>query len=43
MSDLLPELQFHRHDRIKLSMALLAGLLLAYLVGLMEPDHVHGG
>jgi zinc and cadmium transporter len=25
LSDILPELQFHHHDRIKLSLALLAG------------------
>jgi len=30
MSDLLPELQFHHHDRIKLSVSLLLGLALAY-------------
>jgi zinc and cadmium transporter len=29
-SDLLPELQFHRHDRVKLSAALAAGLALAW-------------
>jgi zinc and cadmium transporter len=28
LSDLLPELQFHSHDRLKLSMALLAGVML---------------
>lgn len=28
LSDLLPELQFHAHDRVKLSAALLAGMLL---------------
>jgi zinc and cadmium transporter len=28
LSDLLPELQFHSHDRLKLSVALLAGFLL---------------
>jgi len=32
-SDLLPELQFHRHDRGKLSVALLAGIALA--IGLL--------
>ncbi len=44
-SDLLPELQFHSHDRFKLSLALLAGLGIAFLVGLFETeghDH-HGG
>jgi zinc and cadmium transporter len=41
-SDLLPELQFHSHDRIKLSVALLAGLLLSALIGVFEssaPEH----
>ena len=28
LSDLLPELQFHSHDRLKLSAALLAGVVL---------------
>ena len=36
MSDLLPELQFHQHDRIKLSGALLAGLALAWGLGVLE-------
>ena len=31
-SDLLPELQFHSHDRFKLSIALLAGLAVAVLI-----------
>ncbi|MCI0538679.1 MAG: ZIP family metal transporter [Verrucomicrobiales bacterium] len=39
-SDLLPELQFHAHDRIKLSVALITGLLLAILVGRFE-HHGH--
>jgi zinc and cadmium transporter len=30
LSDLLPELQFHQHDRFKLSAALLAGLAVAW-------------
>ncbi len=45
-SDLLPELQFHHHDRAKLSAALLAGLVLAWAVSLFESqshDHRHGG
>ena len=41
MSDLLPELQFHRHDRIKLSVALVLGLALAWAIGQFEP-HGHG-
>ena len=36
LSDLLPELQFHRHDRVKLSLALVLGLLVAYLAGQLE-------
>lgn len=41
LGDLLPELQFHTHDRLKLSLALLAGVSLAYLIGFVEPGHVH--
>jgi zinc and cadmium transporter len=35
-SDLLPELQFHSHDRFKLSAALLAGLAVAVIIGQLE-------
>lgn len=42
LSDLLPEVQFHRHDRLKLSAALLAGVVAAYCIGLLEPSHAHG-
>jgi len=35
-SDLLPELQFHAHDRGKLSMALLAGVGVSALIGGLE-------
>jgi len=35
-SDLLPELQFHSHDRFKLSVALLAGLAVAIVIKLFE-------
>lgn len=42
-SDLLPELQFHSHDRFKLSAALLLGLALAAgIVVLEEQGHQHG-
>src|SRR5262249_17458777 len=37
LSDLLPELQFHAHDRKKLSAALLAGVLVMLLTALAEP------
>lgn len=41
-SDLLPELQFHSHDRFKLSFALVAGLAVAVLIGQFEThDHEH--
>lgn len=36
LSDLLPELQFHEHDRIKLSVALVLGLALAWGVTRLE-------
>jgi zinc and cadmium transporter len=46
-SDLLPEIQFHTHDRFKLSLALMAGLGLSALIGRFEGsghdhDHDHG-
>ncbi|HEY4415814.1 MAG TPA: ZIP family metal transporter [Verrucomicrobiae bacterium] len=39
-SDLLPELQFHSHDRFKLSIALIAGLLVAVVIKHFEDDQV---
>ncbi len=42
LSDLLPEVQFHSHDRWKLSAALLAGVAIAYAVE-MTHSHSHGG
>jgi len=42
-SDLLPELQFHTHDRLKLSAALLLGLALSWAIVLFEDSgHDHG-
>ncbi|MGB5735728.1 MAG: ZIP family metal transporter [Thiohalocapsa sp.] len=42
MSDLLPELQFHSHDRVALSFSLLLGLSIAAGVGLIEAQgHAH--
>lgn len=40
-SDLLPELQFHSHDPLKLSIALVLGLAVA--VGIGEFKHAHEG
>ena len=46
LSDLLPELQFHQHDRVKLSMALVLGLAVAVGVAQLESiahgPHSHG-
>jgi zinc and cadmium transporter len=42
-SDLLPEVQFHSHDRLKLSIALLLGVALAAAIVLVETSgHEHG-
>jgi len=41
-SDLLPELQFHRHDRVGLSAALVVGLAFAFALARLEAaSHVH--
>lgn len=41
LSDLLPEVQFHSHDRLRLSAALLIGVFLAYAIGFFEGGHMH--
>jgi zinc and cadmium transporter len=41
LSDLLPEVQFHSHDRGRLSLALVAGLVAAWAIGFLEPEHTH--
>jgi zinc and cadmium transporter len=42
MSDLLPEIQFHEHDRVGLSVALLIGVGIAALMGQLEgANHGH--
>ena len=41
LSDLLPEVQFHHHDRVKLSTALLLGVGLAWGIHFLEPSHSH--
>jgi zinc and cadmium transporter len=38
LSDLLPELQFHSHDRLKLSVALLAGVVIMAAAAAVEPS-----
>ena len=39
LSDLLPEVQFHRHDRVPLSLALVLGIALMGLIALLEQSH----
>jgi zinc and cadmium transporter len=41
LSDLLPEVQFHHHDRLKLSATLVLGVLVAYGMRYLEPAHLH--
>ena len=41
LSDLLPEVHFHSHDRGKLTIAFLLGLALAYAIGTVEPAGLH--
>jgi zinc and cadmium transporter len=41
LSDLLPEIEFHSHNRIGLTAALVGGVGLSYLISLLETGHVH--
>ncbi|MFV8818469.1 ZIP family metal transporter [Haliea sp. E17] len=41
LSDLLPEVHFHSHDRFKLTTAFLLGIALAYSIGVLEPHSFH--
>lgn len=41
LSDLLPEVHFHSHDRAKLTFAFLLGITLAYGIGSVEPAGFH--
>lgn len=41
LGDLLPEMEFHSHNRFRLSFVLLLGIALAYGIGFIEPGHVH--
>lgn len=41
LSDILPEVQFHSHDRAKLTAALFVGIAIAWAIGLLEPDTIH--
>ena len=41
LADILPEIQFHYHDRVKLTVVLLAGVALSFAIGMFEPPHAH--
>ncbi|MFK7828999.1 MAG: ZIP family metal transporter [Congregibacter sp.] len=41
LSDLLPEVQFHSHDRVKLTALFLFGIGLSYLMASSSPQHSH--
>lgn len=43
LSDLLPEMEFHSHNRVRLTLALLLGIGVAWAIGLLEGAgaHVH--
>lgn len=41
LGDLLPEMEFHSHNRLPLTIALLLGIALAYAIGSLEPAHDH--
>lgn len=43
LSDLLPEVHFHSHDRGKLTLVFLLGIALAYAIGSVEPAAIHQG
>ena len=43
LSDLLPEIHFHSHDRGKFALAFLMGIGLAYAMHLVESEALHGG
>ena len=43
LSDLLPEMELHSHNRLQLSAALLAGILLAWGIGQVEPGENSAG
>ena len=39
LGDLLPEVQFHSHDRLKLTALFILGIALAVAIGVLEPTH----
>ncbi|REJ86403.1 MAG: hypothetical protein DWQ34_27490 [Planctomycetota bacterium] len=41
LADLLPEMEFHSHHRVRLTVALLLGIGLAWGIQFLEPAHLH--
>jgi zinc and cadmium transporter len=41
LGDLLPEVHFHSHDRVKLTLVFLVGIALAYGLRFVEPGFTH--
>ena len=41
LSDLLPEMEFHSHNRVRLTMALTVGIAIAWGLTFLEPAHLH--
>jgi zinc and cadmium transporter len=41
LADLLPEMEFHRHNRVQLTVALIAGIVLGWAIHFLEPAHAH--
>lgn len=41
LSDLLPEMEFHSHNKVQLSIALGLGIVLAFVITFLEPSHLH--
>lgn len=41
LGDLLPEMEFHSHNRVPLSIALITGIALAWAIRYLEPSHLH--
>ena len=39
LGDLLPEVQFHSHHRLRLTLLFLLGVALAFALGWLEPPH----
>jgi len=41
LCDLLPEMEFHSHNRVRLTAALLAGIALGWAITFLDPAHHH--